>query len=271
VSLTIGDLEIVPVIDGAAVVDAHAMYRSGPEGYRGRDEGDWQPHRDLLDDQGRVELTFGGFLIRGAGDRLLLVDGGVGADPHPMGITGGRLLDSLAGLGIAPDDVTDVVFTHLHFDHIGWASHQGRAVFPRAVYRCDVRDWQHFYGTDDDATERLAPIEAQVELWDGDVSLAPGVDTRRAAGHTPGSALVVLSSGSERALLLGDAVHCAVELLDDEWGGIADVDPVLAQRTRNALARELEGTDVPVAAAHFPGLSFGRVLPGAGTRRFVFG
>jgi hypothetical protein len=70
-------------------------------------------------------------------------------------------------------------------------------------------------------------------------------------------------------MLLGDVVHCPVELLDDEWAGIADVDPALARRTRTALARELEGTDVPVAASHFPGLRFGRLLSGAGGRSWV--
>ena len=68
-------------------------------------------------------------------------------------------------------------------------------------------------------------------------------------------------------MLLGDVVHCPVELLDDEWAGMSDVDPELALRTRVALARELEGTDVPVAAAHFPGLQFGRLLLGEGKRQ----
>jgi hypothetical protein len=66
------------------------------------------------------------------------------------------------------------------------------------------------------------------------------------------------------------AVHCAVELLDDEWDGFADVDPVQAKAARNAMVRELEGSDVPVTAAHFPNLRFGRVLPGERTRRFEF-
>jgi glyoxylase-like metal-dependent hydrolase (beta-lactamase superfamily II) len=90
------------------------------------------------------------------------------------------------------------------------------------------------------------------------------------AGHTPGSTIVVLSSGTERAMLLGDVVHCPVELLDDEWDGMADVDPELARRTRLALARELEGQDVPVAAAHFEGLRFGRLLAGQGSRSWRF-
>jgi hypothetical protein len=82
---------------------------------------------------------------------------------------------------------------------------------------------------------------------------------------------VVISSGTERALLLGDVVHCPVELLDDEWAGMGDVDPALAQQTRVALARELEGSQVPAAAAHFPGMQFGRLLAAEGSRRWVFG
>ena len=268
-TVQIGHLEVVPVFDGSVDLAPNAMYRMGPEGVKGAEEDDWAPHRDLVGPDGTIELVFGGFLIRGADDRVMLVDGGVGAQPQGR-LSGGHLLESLAGVGVAPDDVTDVLFTHLHFDHIGWATVDGAPTFPKATYRCDVRDWDHFYGTDEEATESLRGIEGRLETWDGDGTLATGVNTRLAPGHTPGSALLVLSSGNERAILLGDVVHCAVELVDDEWGGVADVDPKLAQRTRNALARELEGSDVPVAAAHFPGLQFGRVLAGEGTRRFVF-
>ncbi|HXY94802.1 MAG TPA: MBL fold metallo-hydrolase [Acidimicrobiia bacterium] len=269
-TLRIGDLEVLSVFDGAAKVPATAAYQMGPPGTKGGDDADWEPHRDLLDD-GTVEFVFGGFVIRGAGDRVLLVDGGIGAvEEPPHGMNGGQLLASLAAADLSADDVTDVLFTHLHFDHIGWASTDGVPVFPRATYRCDVRDWDHFVGSDNFATERLRPVEDRLETWDGDTTIAPGIDARLCAGHTPGSTLIVLSSGEQRAMLLGDVVHCAVELLDDEWGGVADVDPDMAQRARNALARELEGTDVPVAAAHFPGLKFGRVLSGRGRRQWVF-
>jgi glyoxylase-like metal-dependent hydrolase (beta-lactamase superfamily II) len=90
-----------------------------------------------------------------------------------------------------------------------------------------------------------------------------------APGHTPGSTILVLSHGAARGLLLGDVVHCPVELLDDEWSGLGDVDPALARKTRNALARELEGTDTPVAAAHFSGMVFGRLLLAEGRRSWV--
>ena len=78
--------------------------------------------------------------------------------------------------------------------------------------------------------------------------------------------MVVVSDGAARAMLLGDVVHCPVELVEDDWSMIYDVDPALAARTREALSRELEGTDIPIAAAHFPGMRFGRLLTGQGRR-----
>jgi hypothetical protein len=62
-----------------------------------------------------------------------------------------------------------------------------------------------------------------------------------------------------------------MELTEPDWETVFDVDPALAQRTREALAREIEGTDVPVTAAHFPGMRFGRLLRGSGPSRWTFG
>ena len=182
---------------------------------------------------------------------------------------GGALLASLAAHGVQPADVTDVLFTHLHFDHVGWATQQGEIVFPNATYRCHEGDWAHFVGPDAGATRKLSPLTERMAFWSGSGPLFPGLDVMVAPGHTPGSTIMVLSSGAERAMLLGDVVHCPVQLLDDEWAGISDVDPALAKRTRNGLARELEGSGVPVAGAHFEGMHFGRLLVAEGRRRWV--
>ena len=77
-----------------------------------------------------------------------------------------------------------------------------------------------------DRQSRLAPI-------DGDsVSVAPGITARAAPGHTHGHVVYVLSSAGERAVLLGDAITCPVQLQEPEWGAISDVDGALAARTR---------------------------------------
>ena len=258
--MNVGSLRIDPVMDGVATLPATAAFV-------GTTDEQWEPHRRFLDADGNVELALGGFLVR-SGERVVLVDAGLGNITRGP-FVGGALLDNLAALGLQPADVTDVVFTHLHFDHVGWATQQGKVVFTNATYRCDSRDWDHFVGHDEGSTKKLTPIADRLETWSTSGTLLPGIDLMSAAGHTPGSTIIVVSSGTERAMLLGDVVHCPVELLDDEWAGLGDVDPDLAKRTRNALARELEGQDVPVAAAHFPGMEFGRLLAAEGQRSWV--
>jgi glyoxylase-like metal-dependent hydrolase (beta-lactamase superfamily II) len=259
--MDVGDLHVDAIIDGSARFEPTLSFRgTTPE--------QWEVHRDLLDADGKLEFTMGGFLLRGRGFTAL-VDLGLGPRAF-LGINGGTFMSELARLGVSPEDVTDVLFTHLHFDHIGWASADGQAVFPRARYRCAAPDWQHFIvehpGVE---AELLRPAEERFELWDGGTSLLPGVDALEAPGHTPGSTVMVLSGGSDRAMLLGDVVHCPVELVDDEWASLWDVDPALAKRTRIALSKELEGGDIPAAAAHFPGLQFGRLLMADGRRHWV--
>jgi glyoxylase-like metal-dependent hydrolase (beta-lactamase superfamily II) len=176
-----------------------------------------------------------------------------------------------------------VVFTHLHIDHVGWSVTDGRPTFPNATYRCSEADWHHFMEHTKDQHDQFGPSEGvavntyehlksvqdRFEVHSGTGTLVPGVDVMSAPGHTPGSSVVVLSSGTDRAMLLGDVVHCPVQLVDDDWAGLVDVDPDMARRTRIALARELEGQDVPVAGAHFPGMKLGRLLPAQGRRQWV--
>jgi glyoxylase-like metal-dependent hydrolase (beta-lactamase superfamily II) len=270
--MKVGDFEISPVIDGRILVPPSLFF---PDVSEER----WLPHKQFLNDDNMVEMPVGGFLVRGPG-RVALVDVGMGfVEAAPE--MGGKFLDSLTELGCTPEGVTDVLFSHLHFDHIGWSSRDGAAMFPNATYRCHAKDWDHFMtkaipqgpfadylglpGTD----AWLGPVADRFETWDGNTTVLPGIDVCDAPGHTPGSTVMVISSGAERAVLLGDAVHCPAELVEDEWQVVGDVDPELANRTREALAREYEGTDIPVSAPHFPGMQFGRLLRAEGRLNFV--
>ena len=267
--MRIGSIEVTQVIDATATIDPVVVWESAAGaggGSRGMAKADWARHPALLRDDGRLDMPVGSFLVR-SGDQLLLIDLGYGPVP-PTGLAGGLLLANLAARGVGPGDITDVVFSHLHPDHVGWASRFGAATFPHATHHCHAQDWDHFVTGSAVASVAalLSPLDDRMEMWTGSHRAAPGVDLVAAPGHTPGNAYVILSSGTDRAFLLGDIVHCPVELVDDDWAGLGDVDPVLARTVRMRLARELEGTDVQVAAAHFPGMHFGRLLAGEGSR-----
>jgi glyoxylase-like metal-dependent hydrolase (beta-lactamase superfamily II) len=271
VTVKVGEIDILPVKDGTGAIPPSLLFAAS--------ENDWEPHRRFLDDNGLLPLEIGGFLLRGVGDRVLLVDVGLGPLGAQMGM--GRFVDSLRALGVDPDDVTDVLLTHLHIDHIGWATVEGEPTFSNATYRCAASDWAYFVdpggsppnpmaallGAPSEA-QMLEPVANRVEPW-SEGPLFPGVDLRTAPGHTPGSTVIVISSGTERGLLIGDVAHCPVELLETDWEALSDVDPDLARRTRGALAREFEGTDVPIAASHFQDMKFGRLLTGQGRRQWV--
>jgi glyoxylase-like metal-dependent hydrolase (beta-lactamase superfamily II) len=313
--MNVGRIEISPVIDGSILSHLPAnrpMPEPGSE--------PWEAQHGMFRPDGMIESTTGGFLVR-AGDRTALIDVGSGqafatvhtpplVDPEddddpiagPMRAAGytreqirhmaeqmgrtrivqGQLPASLSAAGVGPDEVTDLIFTHLHYDHIGWATAEGSAFFPNATLHCSSADLEYFMAGPDEegylslvygampAAQRLGPVLDRVDTWESDRTVLPGIDVRLAAGHTPGSSVVVVSDGNERALLLGDIIHCPLELMEDDFNLLVDQDQELANSVREAYARELEGSDIPVAASHFPGMRFGRLLPGEGIRRWTF-
>ena len=315
VDMFIGSIEILPVYDGQLTFVA-------PAGVPSKDSPEFAPHRNYITDDGRFIMDIGAFVVR-TGNRVLLLDAGAGpgtketispgsittgeaANPalaayyRGIGLDGdalahalrliaqtefrtGLLAQSLSRLGISPQQITDVVLSHLHFDHVGWVSKDGSPYFPNATIRCETREADFFLGSaphDETlprlawntmpASERLRPVMDRLELWDGDATIADGVNACFSPGHTPGSCIFVLSSGTERAMVLGDAVHCPLELTHPDFSLMSDMDKALADRTRARIRREVEGGDVLVGAPHFPELRFGRMLPGKGKQGWTF-
>lgn len=267
--MLVGDITIHPVADGT--------FRASPAyfGEHARAEG----HEDLFNRHGMAWLPIGGFLLR-TGDRTILVDAGLGPELRDDGdrrlLVGGQLLLGLRAIAVTPSDITDVVCTHLHADHCGWLfDTDGAPVFTRATIWFGAPDWDHFVADPTvwmfdhirhgfrsaaaAAGERLRPVSR-------DTTVAPGVTLIMTPGHTPGHLCVVVSSAGRRALLLGDAIVCPVQLDEPSWQSIGDVDPALARRVREQLFRELEDGSTLGVGAHFPQLRFGRVLTGRGRR-----
>jgi glyoxylase-like metal-dependent hydrolase (beta-lactamase superfamily II) len=268
--LSVGDIEVIAVSDGTIVIPGLA--------YFGKTAAEWEPHKALLDADGNIQSPVGCFVIR-SGGRTVLIDAGLGKIRAP-GYEGGALLDELASAGVQPHDVDVVFCTHLHADHVGWGARRGEngklePTFANASYRWtsdEQAHWSQDFPPEAFARKDIfAAVAPRYEAADGGASLAPGVDVIALPGHTPGHAGVVISSGDARAFLLGDAIGCPVQVTESEWSGMSDVDPALARRSQEALLREVEGTRDVVAAAHFPGLAFGRVLRGEGRRYWQAG
>jgi glyoxylase-like metal-dependent hydrolase (beta-lactamase superfamily II) len=318
-ALRIGDINIWPVLDGA-------MTLAEPRGFPPEDSPEFEVHRQNVSD-GKLHLDIGGFLVHagdrlmiidagaGQGDDAWhsgpLVDDLEGA-PAPLlsrydwlnrygtvpakaflrgrsrtRIRMGSFGASLAALGVAPGDVTDVLISHLHFDHIGWVSSGGKPYFPNAIVRVEEHDAEHFLGHEHDDSyfaweynalsikERMAPVADRLETWFEDAEIAPGVSTRFTPGHTPGSSAFAITSGRHQALILGDTVHCPYELEDPDFNrnsgfSVSDEDGKQADASRQSIRDEAIEHEAYLSAPHFPGLRFGRLAVGDTPRSWRF-
>jgi glyoxylase-like metal-dependent hydrolase (beta-lactamase superfamily II) len=183
-------------------------------------------------------------------------------------VRGGELVANLERLGLRPLDIDVVLLSHLHKDHIGWLTTEtptGPALtFSRAEHFLAAEEWDFWKHRE---RESFGPSEPEMELLSRQLSIledgghpAPGVDALFTPGHTPGHFSFVVSDRDSRAVVLGDTVHCPLEISNPELALAADVDPVVARATREALLRRLDGDQAILAGAHFPDLVFGRVI-----------
>lgn len=163
-----------------------------------------------LDERYRKRLALNLLLIR-TEDRVLLVDTGLGNrlneklqdiyKPSPF-----LLPVALAELGVRDVDVTDVILTHLHFDHAGGIitgfGDADRLTFPRARHWIQAKEWAIAKDPDGlnraayDFEHQLALLEkrGKLELIDGDREISPGVKLSLVGGHTSGSQIVEIDS-----------------------------------------------------------------------------
>jgi glyoxylase-like metal-dependent hydrolase (beta-lactamase superfamily II) len=263
--MKIGAFEVHSVIDAEMRRTLDTLYPEVPadERFRARKWAD-TPNGDLI-------MSIGCYLVFAA-DRLILVDTGVGPDPTGS-FKGGVLRSSLRTHGVHPEDITDVLFTHLHADHIGWATQDGKPFFPNAVYRCDRRDWVHFmspayeipvwerastHPEHDAARVRLAPLENRMVFWEGDDQILDGLRAIDAAGHTPGTTALLLESEGERGVILGDIVHSVPELLYG-WRFPVHHDWTAALAAIARLRTFLADEHLPCTASHLYGMAWGQI------------
>lgn len=186
-------------------------------------------------------------------DRKVLLDTGFGYNLK------GVLIASLAKAGVAPGDITDVLITHAHGDHVGGlVTAKGASTFPKAVIRMSAKEWASMQREASSAL-LVAVISPQVRTFEPGTEVVPGVTAIAIDGHTPGHVGYEIASGGHRLLDVGDTVHSSIiSLAEPGWVMGFDSDPIVGKASRKALLARLAQTHEPIFSVHFP-------FPGVGT------
>jgi glyoxylase-like metal-dependent hydrolase (beta-lactamase superfamily II) len=270
-SLRVGEYVIDLVDDHPGTPrDASVVYPDVPSSA-------WAPYRAIaFNKKGQFQAQWRGHLIRrvdGTGP-VVLVDTGMGPGPHQHTGKNGELLDSLAALGVSPSDVTAVVTTHCHGDHVGWnvtwEDGKPRATFPFAKYHPALNDWNHYSqpGVSNPAFQKsVVPLKdiGVLHPVSGEYELAPGVTTLPTNGHTPGHQCVKVDSGGQVAIITGDLFHNVAQVSEQHWCPTFDWRTDLSTASRRWLMWRAQMESWTVVSGHLPtGSSMGKIVERGG-------
>lgn len=243
------------------------------------------------DDRNRVELSMRCLLLEGAG-RLVLVDAGLGhkyddkfADIYGVDHTELTLDRSLRQAGFSRDQITDVILTHLHFDHCGGAvERQGdqlKLAFPNATHHVQRRHWEWAVKPNERErgsflSENLEPLEAsgRMALQEGPGELFPGIHTYLVNGHTEAQQLVRVD-GDETSLLFAADLLPTHAHIPSVWVMAYDVRPLLTMEEKARVLDEAVEKRWTLFFEHDPQVEIAEVIHGnrgyepTGGRRLV--
>jgi len=234
--LTLGDFELTAVSDGIYHLDGGAFFGVVPKSL-------WT--RKVKDENNLVPTGLNSVVVR-TGERTVLIETGIGnkLPERLVKIYGqpAKLLENLAAVGVAPDDIDVVINTHLHFDHCGWNTvRRGDSVtptFPRAKYYVQEGEWQYARKPSErDAisymTDNYDPLikSGQMQLLRGDQEILPGISLQVFPGHTRFMQAVILRSGGKTACYISDLIPTTWHL-DLVWVMSFDLFPVETMESR---------------------------------------
>ena len=240
--MQIGEWDVRSFVAGRFKLDGGAMFGVVPKNI-------WERVASV-DEANRISMVMRPLVIRGGG-KTIVVDAGSG-DGYGDKLSKiyafektTPIAESLATLGLAPADVTDVIVTHLHFDHAGGVADPGdgrwRLTFPNAVHHIQRRQWDHALNPNprDRASffrERIEIIDetGALQLHDGEWSLAPGLDLYTFDGHTPGQQLPRLIGGGKTLFYCGDLIP-TVAHLPTPYIMAYDLQPVTSMEEKSAI------------------------------------
>jgi glyoxylase-like metal-dependent hydrolase (beta-lactamase superfamily II) len=259
----VGAVQVVALSDGTVPQDLHTLLKGVSPS-----EIDTILKRAFMVNP--IEASINAYLIE-VGNRVALVDTGAGAFFGPG--AGGKLIDSLRSADYRPDQVTDVLLTHIHTDHSGGlVDAQGRMVFRNATIHVGQQDVDFFLapanqkGADgydkmyfEQATKSMRPYvkAGKVKGFQSAAEIMPGIKAVPTPGHTPGHAFFVLESKGDTLEFIGDVLHVqTVQMARPEITIVYDVEQPAAKSQRETQFARLAEDRHMIAGAHlpFPGL-----------------
>lgn len=273
-SMSIGQGTLTTVSDGTLILPGEFIFEQMPKDQLPAVLSEFGLGQERLEPECNLALYRDGA-------NTVLFDVGSGPDFMP---SAGAVLDSLDAVGVGAEDITHVVFTHAHPDHIwGLLDEFDDPTFYEAEYLMGRAEWDYWWNPETvntigearaffavGARRRMEVIEDSVTLFgDGD-EILPGIAAMASHGHTPGHMAFEVRSGNDAALVVGDAIgnhHVAVAR--PNWASGADHDTDAAAQTRLGLLDRLANEQMTVVGFHLPGGGMGRIDRVSDGYRFV--
>ncbi|WP_162652121.1 MBL fold metallo-hydrolase [Lentilitoribacter sp. Alg239-R112] len=217
------------------------------------------------------------------GDRKILFDAGAGSNFMP---SAGKLMESFDAAGIDVSEVTDVIFTHGHPDHLwGILDDFDEITFPEANLYFPQVEWD-FWTSEDviqqmsdgreifavGAQNRLDVMKERVQLFNSGDEVISGVEAFDTSGHTPGHMAFVIhgASDDESLMVIGDAItNDIVSFAKPSWPSGSDHDSERGIETRVRLLDRLAQEKMQLIGYHLPNGGLGRVEKSGNAYKFV--
>ena len=275
--LKIGDINITGLSDGPNVIDPTILFPETPLEA-------WEPYYDIFPEffHGKhFKVNLGTFVISN-NDASIVVDTGLGPHGNMFGTpVPGQLIQDFKNNNISFESIDKVFLTHLHGDHYGWNYREDLddrpPTFPNAKYMVNRLDWDHWLSEkmlsddpDDSLRRSVLPLldDGLLDLMEGDTNLTKGVQAIHTPGHTPGHMSLLISSGNERAMLLGDVVGSPMQITESNYPYMPDSDPELGRKTRHELINKVHDEKLIAIGSHLSYPGWGTIITWKGKKFF---